>query len=237
MDLTPHITDRRRRKILEHVYRNRMTTVRAVHELDFADHGASVNAVSQVLSRLVNQGDLNRHLLYGTSMYYTLGPRSRRLPGVTARRTLPIGEQRLPLEYASLVYTSYGDVKRKRLLPNELRDAFPWFPDMMFTFPWYFDYQDDIRRLAVLRVELAHSPRLIIEKHLRQIERYRTKCAEFGTLVDAGRFIIVTITAAKDLRDALDHLKSHYPSYPQASWFYDLEELQYMIPRTKRNLP
>ena len=34
MDITPHITDRRRRKILEHVYRNRMTTVRAMHELD-----------------------------------------------------------------------------------------------------------------------------------------------------------------------------------------------------------
>ena len=206
MTFKPILPVKRYCHILEHVYRNRMT-VRAVLQLLFWNHQCSLNAITQVTSQLVDAGWLTVYPLFHTHRYFTLGPRCRKL-GVPRRLILPIGEQSLPLEYASLIYccNNQDKIVRKRLLPEEIRGQYPWFPRFMLRHPCYFDHYQQKTRLAMIRVELCHSARFIIDKQLRHLYRYR-QLPEFANLLDVDQFMFVTMTPSEHVCQQLENVR------------------------------
>ena len=175
----------------------------AIRKLFFQD--ASRSAAAQVMARLVKRGYLRRYRFYRNHVYFTLGPTSVRRFGVSPRRIRPLGEQSLPIDYATLAYCCLSqDQVHKRLLPAEIKRAYPWFPGAhLSAHPYYFHYQSDgPRLLSSIRVELSGSPQYILRKHAQDIHRYRQH-PSFRQLIEAEEFMLLVITTSPERADAL----------------------------------
>lgn len=228
MRFTPSFPVRRDNSILKHIYRMRLSTPEIVHQMYFPD--ATLNAVSQVMKRHAARRSVNSYPLWGKRIYWTLGSRWIRSHGVSRRRTLPIGEQALPVEYGVLIYCCRNPdgIVRKRLLPHELQKPYPWFPDSMLHHPFCLEHGSSTRRLAAIRVEASSSTEHIIEKHLQVLYRWR-QVAEFDQLFRDDGFMFVNITPTVEAAERLDHATQQIPDYPPASSFMDLPELVHLI--------
>ena len=153
----PQLATPRDNDLLRHVYRMHLSTPAVMHRLFFPD--SSANAVAQVTRRLTQRRYLNRYRFYRTHVYFTLGPRCVAHFGAPRRRTLPLGEQSLPVQFATLALCClYGNGQYKRLLPREMKTAYPWFsPEHLGPHPWCF-HTDASGRRCLTSAPVGSSP-------------------------------------------------------------------------------
>lgn len=203
--------------ILRHTHRMGLTTPTVLHRLFMADK--SINAVSQVTTRLVNSGYLARHRLAHRTYYYTLGMRSVRHFGAQRNKALPRGEQVLPIDLGTLAFCCLGDTVRRRLLPEEILKQYSWFPKQYLGHPFCWVVEGSVKRLAMVHVEMSDFPEQVLRKHLRQVHVLRD-CQEFGKLIDDDQFMLVTVTTTAERRDSLVAAFTENPWYPS---FYVLD--------------
>ena len=166
-------------------------------------HNGTLNAMSRRTASLVERGFLCRHVLYGKRVYFTAGQRSVRRFRLSRNAARAIPKQRLPLELAALGYCCTGEAIRKRLTPAELSREYPWFSrELSHSHAFYFDRDDEYRRLAWIRVELSGSPAYIVEKHRTELYGLQ-QIRQFRRLVEDDELMVVTITTSPERRDAL----------------------------------
>ncbi|MEQ1825211.1 MAG: hypothetical protein ABL921_04670 [Pirellula sp.] len=207
----PTLPVRRDNDILRHTHRMGLTTPPALHRLFLPTK--SINAVSQITTRLVNAGYLARHRLAHRTFYYTLGMRSVRHFGAPRSKAMPRGEQVLPIDLGTLAFCCLGDVVRRRLLPEEIVSQYPWFPKPFLGQPFCWVVEGAAKRLAMVHVEMSEFPEQVVRKHLRQVHSLRD-CQEFAKLIDEDQFMLVTVTTTAERRDSLVAAFTENPWYP-----------------------
>lgn len=195
------MTDRDQ-QIIQLTDRYRIGTNSAYQRIVFGQQ--SLNAVSKVTARMCRQGWLQRYPLIPPEDYFTLGPMAVRQFGYSSRRTEPLGPQALPIDYAVLLYATYGD--RTRLLPAELHELVPWLPDELCHAPFC---RTSGGVLELIRVDLGGSPQHVARKTARDCSR-RLEVSEFRQLVDDKKvqLVVLTTTTAKArlIRQAIEGL-------------------------------
>jgi hypothetical protein len=118
--------DERDLLIVQHVARHRLTTNEVLRRL--VAPNAKLNAMVKVTSRLCRLQMLQKFPLAHPQTYFTLTSKACRQIGVATSRSLPLGPQSLPSEFATLLYCTYGERYHQRLMNHEIRERFPWFP-------------------------------------------------------------------------------------------------------------
>ena len=220
--LKPDLPNEMHNHMLQHVFRNQLTTREVLQRLFFPE--LSLNAVTRKTSALVERGYLSRHWLLGKRVYFRAGRRSTRRFRLSRNANRPLPKQRLPVELASLAYCCSGPVVRKRLTIDEIKREFPWMSNQVAsTHPHHFDHDQGIRRLASIRVELSGSAAYVVEKHIRELHEL-AKNGRFRGLLDRDEYMIVAITASPERRDALIERMASQKWYP-ASRVVDFPEL------------
>lgn len=221
----PNLPVKRDNDILRHTYRMGMTTPQVLHRMFMPSR--TINAVSQVTTRLVKDGYLARHRLWHKTMYYTLGNRSVRLLGAPRSKSLPRGEQALPIDLGTLAFCCMGDTVRRRLLPGEVLAQHPWFPRQYLGSPMCFVTDGGLKRLALIHVEMSDYPNHVLRKHQKQVHSFR-EIPDFASLIDAEGFMLVTVTTTPERREALINEFDRDPWYPPFAVF-DYPELCHLL--------
>ena len=184
----------RDRQIIDHVARFRITTNEVLHQLFFKDQ--QHNAVTKVTARLCRAEFLRKFPLYHPRTYFTLGPQAAKQLGAPFQRTLPLGPQSLPTEYAALVYAA-GKSHHRRLTTQELEQFVPWLYGPFAEFPYCWDESSDPPALELLRVDLGGKPDYVARKCEADIE-VRRPLSEFDDWVRQLRFRLVVITGTTE---------------------------------------
>ena len=169
-----------------------------------AFEGQSLNAVSKVTARLCKQRLLSRYPLFPPQDYFVLGAKSIQILGLPASRTLPLGPQALPMDYAVLLYAANGN--KQRLTVSELRKSASWLPDNLRRSPYCIGIDN---LLELVRVDLGGSARNIAKKLSADCSK-RLEIPEFKQLINNGLFQLVVLTTtnakARLIRQAIDSL-------------------------------
>jgi len=205
----PDLRNRRDANIIAHVFRNFITTSEVVHRLFF--NGLSVDTSRKVLKRLREKDLLARYHIAGNRYYFRLGRASLARWGYPRSRSEKLGAQRLPYEIGTLAAMCFGGRPRKRLLPHELKNRLPWFPDSLMQ--WAYLWEENT--LGSIRVEARCSrPDRLVTKLSDQVYSY---CAndEFRELVEQGRFFLIVILATEPQELAVQ---------------YEIEQQRFSIP-------
>lgn len=213
-------------EIFEHVMRYRMTTREALHRLFFAD--SELNAVTKVTSRLTDHGFLNRYELYPGRSYYTLGPKSASFLGIPIKKTRDLGPLAKAREFGVLSFCCLSNQLRERLTVQELAQR---HPDLLLggldNSHYYLDRQEEVTRLAYLRIDLGGSIDHVLRKCREDIAA-RQGIAAFDHLLSLDRFLIAIVTGreekAERLRTAAQAF-SHWPVRFRIEAVADLVEL------------
>ena len=186
----------RTRAILDHVARHRITTNKVVQRLYLPHH--QLNAVSKVTARLRRVSLLSKYPLIHPQVYYTLGPQTVQALGISPHRTLPLGPQVLPIEYAALAYATLGLTYHKRLTIPELKQLCPWLTDEFAESPHCLDESRDPPVVELIRVDLGGKSDHVARKCDADIQA-RRGLGQFEPFVRQGRFrlVVITGTAAK----------------------------------------
>ncbi len=211
----PDLANRRDAAILMHVLRNFVTTAEVVHQLFFRE--LSLDTSRKVLRRLVDRKFLNEFPLFANKNYYRLGPAAVTRWDYPRSRSEKLGAQRLPYELGTLAYTCLDEKPRKRLLAEEIKEHWPWFPHRFLQWAYILDGES----LGTIRVEVRTRPQRMIAKLAEQAYRYR-ETPEFRELIESGNFFFVVVTAtelqelavqaeAQEQGLAVSVRTSHYP--------------------------
>ncbi len=184
--------------ILAHIARHRLTTVAVMQQALFPTD--SYTAVAKVAARLCRGDYLRKHTLRHPVRYYVLGERGATLLGLGTHRTEMLGPQALPLEYASLLYSTIGQQPRTRLTREELQSRFPWLSRRWTDACHCFDEANQI--LELLRVDFGGTADHVARKCVQEIHR-RSPSHDFLKLLASGRFRLVLITATPEKGAAL----------------------------------
>ncbi len=207
----PNLPVKRDNHILVHTNRMGMTTLPVLHRLFLPNK--SINAVSQVVTRLVASGYLSRHELWHKSNYYTLGKKCVRTLGAPRSKTLSRGEQVLPTDLGALAFCCLQETVRRRLLPHELLAQYAWFPKQYLCHPFCVVTDGGVKRLAIIKVEMSEFPGKVLRKHMLQLRAFR-EFDGFAELIDDDQFMIITVTTTPERRDALFTEFDGDPWYP-----------------------
>lgn len=193
----------RDRNVIDHVARYRLTTIPVLRHTHL--RGLSRSAAGKIVGRLCSAEFLQGYSLFHPTRYFVLGSQGAKSLGIGTHRTLPLGPQSLPLEYASLVYATLGKQPRKRLSRREVLALCPWLPESLAAAPHCFD--EAHRVLELLRVDLGGPADHVARKCLADINA-RRRLSEFSNTVRSGKFRLVIITSTADkasaLRQAID---------------------------------
>ena len=155
--------------LISHVLRNYISTLDVMHRLFFEN--LSVDMCRKTVKRLAKEGWLNQFPLWDNRSFYRLGPKAISVFGYPKKRTSKPGPQRLPYEIGCLAYTCMDIVVKKRLLPSELDERCPGFPEALMH-PWAYTWEEG--SLVTIRVEpRCGNPRRVVEKLSAQLYRYR----------------------------------------------------------------
>jgi len=82
--------------------------------------GLSGSAAGKIVNRLCRAEYLQGYTLFHPVRYYVLGTQGAKSLGLAVHRSLPLGPQSLPIEYAALVFATLGKQLRKRLNRREV---------------------------------------------------------------------------------------------------------------------
>jgi hypothetical protein len=193
----------RDRDVIDHVARYRLTTFPVLRRTRL--RGLSRSAAGKIIGRLCNAEFLQGYPLIHPTRYFVLGSQGAKSLGIGTHRTLPLGPQSLPMEYASLVYATLGIQPRQRLSRREILALCPWLPESLAAAPHCFD--ETHRVLELLRVDLGGPADHVARKCLADINA-RRRLADFSSVVRSGKLRLVIITSTADkasaLRQAID---------------------------------
>ncbi len=183
--------------LVEFVRRYRLATNRVVaaHLLP----GRSLNAVAKVTARLCSSQILNRYILVPPENYFRLGCQAIRSLGLSARLGEPLGPQALPTDYATLIYATRGNARRRRLTADEVNEYMPWLPDDLSHSPYCVDAKG---QLELVRVDLGGSPQHVARK-TTQASHDRLDVPQIAELAAASRFQVVVLTTSEEKSKAI----------------------------------
>ena len=211
----------RDRQIVDHVARYRITTNEVLHKLFFG--GRRPNSVCKVSARLCRAEWLCKFPLYHPRLYFTLGRLAAKRLGIPIHRTLPLGPQALPTDFATLTY-AVGKPQHRRLTTDELSQHCPWLAGPLAEFPYCFDEVLELPLLELIRVDLGGKPDYIARKCDADFQARRS-LPEFDRFVWQGHFRLVVITGTTEkaslIQNALqqhvwpDGLSFHLAVVPQ----------------------
>jgi hypothetical protein len=126
--------------------------------------------------------------------------------GVSDQRTLPLGPQTLPTDYATMVYATTSAHQRRRLTGEELLHLIPGMPAILADFAYCLDETQQPAVLELIRVDLGGKPDHVARKCDADIE-VRKPVEQLMRWMRDGRFRLVVITATADkaitIRDSL----------------------------------
>jgi len=162
--------------------------------------GLSRSAAGKIVDRLCRAEFLQGYTLIHPTRYFVLGSQGAKSLGLGIHRTVSLGPQSLPLEYASLVYATLGKQPRKRLSRREVLALCPWLPESLAAAPHCFD--EAHRVLELLRVDLGGPVDHVARKCLADLNA-RRRLADFSITLRSGKFRLVIITSTPDKASAL----------------------------------
>jgi hypothetical protein len=201
-------TTGRDRLILGLIARYGMATAAVLHTVYFA--GLTPKAVERVLTRLIRQGNICSHPLFGKTVYYTLSPSSARDLGLNDARPLrPMGTQALVQNYSMLLFCTSGD-RRQRMTSAEFQARFPSLIPTdgergegkgqgLSTHRYYVDSGEipplgGRPRLALMVPDYQSHPRRLVRKVRREIKK-RECLSGFRELLRGDQFLVTLLTA------------------------------------------
>lgn len=178
-----------------------MTTREVLHKLFFS--GSELNAVTKVTSRLAEHGFLNRHELYPSRSYFTLGRKSASFLGVAYKKTRDLGPLAKAREFGVLSYCCLSKRLRERLVVRELAERHPeLLSSGVDNSHYYLDNDGEVTRLAYIRVDLGGSVDHILRKCRDDIAA-RQRVDAFDHLMNNQRFAIAIVTAREEKVDRI----------------------------------
>lgn len=184
----------RDRGIIEHTARYRLTTKEVLHRLFFDEN--EPNAVTKVVQRLCDEQWLRKYPLIYPSQYLIPGKRTAQALGLPSARTLPLGPQSLPTEFAILQYAT-DDAGVCRLTPGELVQLHSWYRHEWLIANHCLRRSDETRIIELMRVDLGGPADHVARKCHANIQT-RTTLPQFETLVNESLFRVVVVTATTD---------------------------------------
>lgn len=91
-------------------------------------------------------------LVYPTH-YFVLGDRGAKALGQRNHRTLPLGPQSLPQDFALLNYAIMSSQRRRRLTRGAIRQMYEWMPSALLAAPHCQNETDET--VELVRVDLG----------------------------------------------------------------------------------
>lgn len=194
---------KRDRDVIDHVARYRLTTIPVLRRTCLK--GLSRSAAGKIVGRLCSSDYLRGYPLLHPLRYYVLGTQGANSHGLTEHRSLPLGPQSLPMEYAALVYATLGKQPRTRLKRGEVLTICPWLPTSLAAAPHCLDDAQGV--LELLRVDLGGPADHVARKCLADLNA-RRRLRDFAPFVSTGKFRLVIVTSTSEkasvLRQAID---------------------------------
>ncbi len=161
--------------------------------------GRSMNAVAKVTARLCSAQILTRYVLVPPENYFRLGCKTIGSLGVSSRLSEPLGPQALPTDFATLVYATSGNARRRRLTADEVAQYMPWLPDELSHSPYCVDAKG---QLELVRVDLGGSPQHVARKTTKASHE-RLDVPQISELATANRFQVVVLTTSEEKSKAI----------------------------------
>ncbi len=210
--------------VIQHVARNRLTTIDVLHRAVLSN--LSRNAVAKMVTRLCQQGELIKYTLRHPTLYFVLGEQGAKSAGLAVHRTRPLGPQALPVEYAVLLHAMFSRPPRIRLSTLEVMTRYPWLPPKLGHAVHCHEHGTDI--LELIRVDLGGAVDHVARKCAADINARRIS-PEFLAMVAENQFRLVVATGtpekAASLRRALKNhnlpqgLRVHFSVVPELHYF------------------
>lgn len=189
----------RDRDIIEHVARYRLTTKETLHRLFFREN--EPNAAIKVANRLCDEGWLRKFPLLYPRQYLVAGKRTVQAMGLPATRSLPMGPQSLPTEFAILRYAT-PSANVKRLTRAEVAAHFDWYSDEWALAAHCLRTTDSGHVLELIRVDLGGPADHVARRCFTDFET-RHESPAFENAVTEGLFQLVVVTATADKAAAI----------------------------------
>jgi len=183
--------------IVNFVLRYRLATNRVVASQLLA--GRTMNAVAKVTARLCATDILSRYVLVPPEKYFRLGSHAISSLGLSSRLSEPLGPQSLPTDYATLIYATSGNARRRRLTTGELSEYMPWLPSDLSHSPYCVDAKG---QLELVRVDLGGSPQHVARK-TAQAAHDRIDVPQISELAATTRFQVVVLTTSEEKSKAI----------------------------------
>ena len=198
-DASPHFRglNPRNRKIVEHVARFRIATLESIQKVVLPT--LSRNAINKLTNRLCKRGFLAKHTLLHPIKYFVLGEVASRILGLGLNRSMPLGSQALPQEFALLSFATLGTNRHLRLSPLEVQARWNWLPSNLTFAPHCLD-QHGVMELV--RVDLGGKADHVARKCAEDLSK-RYHLREFLDLIAARQFRFVVITSTSDKVNAI----------------------------------
>ena len=195
----PRRLSTRDRRIIEHVARYKLTTKEMLHRLFFDQN--EPNAAIKVANRLCDEGWLKKFSLLYPRQYLVAGKRTVQALGLPSTRSLPLGPQSLPTEYAVLHYAAPTE-SIKRLTRAEVTSSFEWYSEDWVTAAHSIRLSDCSRVLELIRVDLGGPADHVARKCSVDVET-RSESPAFQNALEEALFKLVVITATSDKASAI----------------------------------
>lgn len=188
--------------MIRFVLRNHVATNNTLHREVFPDVGTAT--AQKLILRVIKRGLLKRWPLHASRSYLRLGPTAIarwQYPESYSRR---LGPQVMQYQLGCLSLFSKSEPKVPRLLPQELDQLVPGFPQTRDLRQWafYSDSSTGVDRLATVRIEFRVGGDAVINRLAEQIHSYR-KHPCINQLIDQRRFIAHVVTATPEQESAL----------------------------------
>jgi len=222
--------DERDLLILQHVARHRLTTHAVLHRLFFSE--LQPNAVAKITSRLCRDKLLQKFHLIHPQVYFTLTGKACRLLGRVSARSLPLGPQSLPSEFAALHYCVCGPRYHKRLSKHEIRKQFPWFPKPTSHEIYSMDSQDSTGFVMEwIRADLGGPSHHIVRKTHRRLQSL-TDSASSAEALKHGAFRVVLLTSTPEKAHSIQEALAPH-GWPDGTLLH-LAVIPQLVPLTSR---
>lgn len=198
----PDLAHERSNEMIRSAARNLVVTNESLHSEVVPE--VTKATAQKLIVRLIKRGLLKRWPLHASKSYLRLGPAAVarwQYPTSLSRR---LGPQVLPYQLGCLSLTSRSQPPIQRLLPEELEEQFPGFPNTRDLQQWayYLDSSSGVPKLVTIRVEYRVGGEIVVNKLAEQIHRYRAH-RQINELLNTERFLFHVVTATVQQEESL----------------------------------